>query len=97
MKFMCCMNLSTATLAIGIIKIILALLVVYYGNYLSIYSIIFGIACCVVYAKPHSLTLRKVIVIMFWIEIAFFIGSLIFDIIMIASGSGNFDCSKMDD
>ena len=68
-KFMGCMNLTKATLALGIILIIKAVICTFIGYVLNIYSIVFGIACMFVAAKPHSVILRSVLVIMFWIEV----------------------------
>ena len=54
-KFMGCMNLTKATLALGVILIIKAFICTISGFYLNIYSIVFGIACILVAAAwPHS-------------------------------------------
>ena len=53
-KFMGCMNLTSATIALGIILIIKAFICTIARYYLNIYSIVFGIACILVAAWPHS-------------------------------------------
>ena len=77
MKFMGCMNLTTATLALGIILILRSIICVTQNLYLEIFSIIFGIMCCCVVAKPHSIGLRKALIIMFVIDFVLFILSIV--------------------
>ena len=92
-KFMGCMNLTSATIALGIILLIKAVICTYARYLLNIYSIVFGIACMFVAAKPHSVILRSVLVIMFWIEVILLAVSLGFLILGIAMFEDMIDCS----
>ena len=99
-KFMGCMNLTKATLALGIILIIKAVICTFIGSLLNIYSIVFGIACMFVAAKPHSVILRSVLVIMFWIEVILLAVNLLLLCLAIGAfesmlSSGDIECRSV--
>ena len=92
-KFMGCMDLTTATLVIGIVLIVKAILCLVFGGYTNVYTLIFGIFCCLVIRKPHSIRFRKFLVILFWIEIILLVIGIVWMIIAILDINRIYDCS----
>ena len=68
-QFLGCMNLTTATVVMGILLIIKGLVCTIMSNFINIYTIVFGVFCVYVACRTDSIKLRSILVIMFWIEI----------------------------
>jgi len=58
----------------------------------GVISIIFGVLCALVLCCPKNLGIRKAIVICYWINIAFFIIAIIWNVIVIATFETFYDC-----
>lgn len=90
-----CMDLTVATAAFGILEIIFGIALCA-GNitmgWSGVIAIIFGIICVSVLFAPKNRGIRTAIVIFYWIEVACFIISIIWGVIVIAMFEKFYDC-----
>ena len=100
-KFCGCCDVTTATLAWGIVLVVLGAIRLAAANILAsfpaIWSIIFGVFCILAYCKPKSLARRNCLVIMFWIEIVSLIISIAMNVVVIIMIDDILDCGGFDD
>ena len=90
-----CLDLTIATLLIGILLIIKgSALFFFIKDPFAIYTIVFGLMCCVVMAIPHNLGLRTTLFVMFVIEIVLSCFVILLIIINYTELDKKFDCSS---
>jgi len=97
---MCCVDknkdLTRATVVMGVILTIKAIACLVLSGFTELYAIAFGVVMICVACNPHSLCLRKTIVIMFWIEVILLSLVIVWYVVLIVAIESIYDCNDFD-
>jgi len=86
------MDLTTATVVMGVVLTIKAIGCLVLSGFTEFFSLALGITMICVLCQPHSLCLRKAIVIMFWIEVILLFLTIVWYVVLIVAVASIYDC-----